>query len=163
MSAVKYFSIDECKQIVFPYIYVELTATEQAPQYEHEANGMAELGKVLEFVQNDVYYPSFDEKSSYLICSIAGSQYFSNGNKRLSVSVLLAFLTLNEVLVTDSPDTVQIAFTQAFPNHVWEEHADIAEPHSLILYNLAIAIGNRNVWGTNDFSAVRQKYRRCSR
>src|SRR3989338_5329078 len=99
MIPVRYFGIEACKMYGFPYIYSKLTDAEQAPDYEFELNGIAELEKVLEFVRNDSYYSSFEEKCAYLICSIAGSQYFSNGNKRLSVTVLLMFLMANDVLV----------------------------------------------------------------
>src|SRR3989344_4590482 len=97
--AVEYFDYEACEKYAFPYIYAELTSAEQAPDYSHEPNGVGELQKVLNFVRNDTYYPAFEDKAAYLICSIAGSQYFSNGNKRLSVVVLLMFLMKNNVLV----------------------------------------------------------------
>lgn len=107
MKAVKYFGLQACYAYGFPYIYDELADAEQAPRYEAEANGIAELEKVLAFAQIDAYYPTFDEKSAYLLCSIAGSQYFSNGNKRLAVTVLLMFLMHNDVLVLDAYENLR--------------------------------------------------------
>jgi death-on-curing family protein len=100
---IRYFDITACVQFGFPFILDELTQSEPAPDYLSETNGMKELGKVLAFVQSDEYYSSFSEKSAYLICSIAGSQYFSNGNKRLSIVILLMFLLKNDVS-TNQPE-----------------------------------------------------------
>jgi len=156
MTVVQYFGMEACRLYGFPYIYSNLTDTEQAPNYEDESNGMAELKKVLEFVKNDTYYPSFEEKCAYLLCSIAGSQYFSNGNKRLSVTVLLMFLIENDALVFVDGVRLQQLLEKAFPTHVWENISSIQDPHSLFLYNLSIVIGDRSKWTTNDFSILRE-------
>lgn len=153
---IRYLTTEDCRMECFLYIWAELTADEQAPVYDQEPNGMAELEKVLTFVQADDYYPTFEEKAAYLLCSISGSQYFSNGNKRLSIVVLLKFLGLNGAtskLGTDLRELLQ----STFPLHHWEENAEITDPDSLFLYNLAIAIGNRQVWNTPNFSDVKKK------
>ncbi len=155
MKPIKYFGIGACIQFGFPYIYKELTAAEQAPDYESEATGIAELEKVLEFVKNDTYYPTFEEKSAYLMCSIAGSQYFSNGNKRLSVTVLLMFLMHNEAAVLNDELVLKNILMDEFSKHVWEKVASIRDPHSLFLYNLAIVLGDRAKWDVDDFTAIR--------
>jgi prophage maintenance system killer protein len=155
MTSIRYFGLHACKEYGFPYIYARLTTAEQAPNYEDEASGIAELGKVLSFVQNDMYYPTFEEKCAYLICSIAGSQYFSNGNKRLSVTILLMFLMLNEAVVSEDVLQLQNVLHEAFPLHVWDGNASIEEPYSLFLYNLAIIIGDRKKWPSDDFTTMR--------
>lgn len=157
MIPVRYITIEDCKRYGFPYIYDELTAKEQAPNYESEAVGIAELEKVLEFVQSDVYYPSFDEKCAYMISSIAGSQYFSNGNKRLSVTVLLMFLLHNNVEVLSDRVQLQQLMLDAFPAHAWESMSEIQKPYSQFLYNLSIVIGDRSKWGTDGFAAIRDR------
>lgn len=157
MIPVRYFGIEACKTYGFPYIYDELTGLEQAPNYESEPVGMAELEKVLEFVRNDRYYPSFDEKCAYIISSIAGSQYFSNGNKRLSVTVLLMFLLHNNIFVLSDEIRLRALMHGAFPDHTWEAIAGIQKPHSQFLYNLSIVIGDRSKWRTNDFAVIRQR------
>lgn len=154
---IRYLTIEDCKREVFTFIQAELTADEQAADYEHEP-GMAELQKVLTLMQADEYYPTFEQKAAYLLCSIAGSQYFSNGNKRLSVVTLLTFLIFNEAAFSElSKKQLEGVFVQTFPLHVWEENPNIRGDHSLFLYNLAIVLGNRACWGTGDFGATREK------
>lgn len=156
MTAIRYFGVEECREFGFAYIYSKLTHNEPAPHYEDESNGMAELVKVLAFTQNDLYYPSFEEKCAYLICSIAGSQYFSNGNKRLSVTVLLMFLIRNNVQVLVDEDRFQQLMRDFFHAHIWEVATGIDDPHSQFLYNLSMVIGDRNKWGTEDFAILRE-------
>lgn len=156
MKPIQYFGIHACKQYGFPYIYAELTTAEQAPDYESEPNGIAELEKVLNFVQNDTYYPTFEEKCAYLICSIAGSQYFSNGNKRLSVTILMMFLQLNDARVFQQKNVLQELLKMNFPEHLWEDNPSIQRPHSLFLYNLAVVLGDRTKWPSEDFGKMRE-------
>ena len=56
---IRYLTMEDCKKEIFQYIHAELTADEQAADYEHEP-GIAELEKVLSFIQSDEYYPSND-------------------------------------------------------------------------------------------------------
>lgn len=80
-------------------------------------------------MQNDLYYPAFADKCAYLICSIAGAQYFSNGNKRLAVTTLLQFLLMNDVEVWwTNDDGFRVLMHQIFPLYVWEENKEIPEP-----------------------------------
>lgn len=96
---MQYVDIAECREEVFPFIHEFLSEHEPSPEYCNEQRGMDELQKVLAFAKDDKFYPAFSDKSAYLICSIAGSQYFSNGNKRLGTAVLLFFLAINNVEV----------------------------------------------------------------
>jgi prophage maintenance system killer protein len=143
---------------VFRFIQDVLTEDEPAPQYAAESTGMAELTKVLEFVQNDSYYPAFPDKCAYLICSIAGAQYFSNGNKRLAVFTLMQFLLLNDTEVWSADDDAFGALMhQIFPLYTWEENKYIPLAEQQFLYNLAIVIGDPNVWGTDKFDVLKEK------
>ena len=49
----------------------------------------------IEFIQNDVYYPSFEEKLSHLVFSIAKNHGFCDGNKRTAIIAGAFFLELN--------------------------------------------------------------------
>lgn len=53
------------------------------------------LASALELIQNDDYYPSFEDKLTHLIWSINKNHAFSDGNKRLSITLGLQFLSLN--------------------------------------------------------------------
>jgi len=56
------------------------------------------LSSVLEHIQNDLYYPKFENKITHLIWSINKNHSFSDGNKRLSITLGLQFLSLNGYL-----------------------------------------------------------------
>lgn len=155
---MRYVSIEDCQRIVFPYIHRFLSTGEAAPDYEREESAMLELTKVLALVQDDTYYPSIVEKAAYLISGLAGSQYFSNGNKRLGVTTLLTFFALNRAELLDRPaEGYRELLRSNFPLHVWEENLNIGGAHSLFLYNLAIVIGDRSQWGVDDFGGLRQR------
>ena len=53
------------------------------------------LESALEHIQNDDYYPTFEHKLVHLISSINRNHSFSDGNKRLSITLGAQFLLLN--------------------------------------------------------------------
>lgn len=60
--------------------------------------GLKDLGQlesVLQHIQNDDYYPSFDAKLTHLIFGINKFHAFNDGNKRSSLTLGTYFLTLN--------------------------------------------------------------------
>ncbi|PIR53503.1 hypothetical protein COU76_00810 [Candidatus Peregrinibacteria bacterium CG10_big_fil_rev_8_21_14_0_10_49_10] len=155
---MQYVDLELYYNIVFEFIYRYLTNEEPAPHYEEEPDGIEKLKKVLGLVQVDEYYPDFYEKAAYMICSIAGSQYFSNGNKRLAVATLLFFLIENEAEILDtSTDDYKNILEREFESCTWDSNVNIRGEHPLFLYNLAVVIGTRKCWGTNDFSVLKEK------
>jgi len=56
------------------------------------------LDSVLEHIQNDDYYPTFEEKLTHLVWSINKNHCFSDGNKRLSITLGVQFLIINGYL-----------------------------------------------------------------
>lgn len=56
------------------------------------------LESALEMIQNDDYYPTFQDKLVHLIWSINRNHAFSDGNKRLSITLGVQFLSLNGYL-----------------------------------------------------------------
>jgi death-on-curing protein len=68
-----------------------------------EYSGGGDLGVVnigylysaLEHIQNDDYYPTFEDKLVHIIWSINRNHSFSDGNKRLSITLGAQFLLLN--------------------------------------------------------------------
>ncbi len=53
------------------------------------------LLSALEHIQNDDYYPTFEDKLTHLVWSINRNHSFSDGNKRLSITLGTLFLLLN--------------------------------------------------------------------
>lgn len=64
---------------------------------------MGRLESVLEHIQNDDYYPTFEEKLTHLFFSACKFHCFADGNKRIAISLTAQFLLLNGYLyVMDS-------------------------------------------------------------
>jgi death-on-curing protein len=53
------------------------------------------IRKVLEFVQNDLYYPTFIDKLTYLVFGLCTGHYFEDSNKRVSLTIGVWFLVNN--------------------------------------------------------------------
>ena len=152
-----YVDISLCRETIFPFIHEYLSEHESAPAYGEEERGMGELEKVLTFVRDDEFYPTFAEKAAYLICGLAGSQYFSNGNKRSGVAVLLLFLALNNAKVEMlDPESYRKLLLDFYPHALWEENPDITDAHALFLYNLVLVIGDRNQRGDDGFDRLKE-------
>lgn len=56
------------------------------------------LESVLEHIQNDDYYPAFEDKLTHLVYAVNKNHSFSDGNKRLSISLGIQFLNINGYL-----------------------------------------------------------------
>jgi death-on-curing protein len=56
---------------------------------------LGQLDSVLQHIQNDDYYPTFDAKLMHLIFGINKFHAFNDGNKRSSLTLGAYFLTLN--------------------------------------------------------------------
>ena len=53
------------------------------------------IESVLEFVQNDSYYPDFISKLSYLVFRFCSGHFFFDGNKRIALTLGVYFLNKN--------------------------------------------------------------------
>ena len=53
------------------------------------------IRKVLDFVQNDSYYPSFVDKLTYLVFGLCNGHYFEDSNKRVALTIGVWFLVHN--------------------------------------------------------------------
>ncbi|MGK0255655.1 MAG: death-on-curing protein [Arcobacteraceae bacterium] len=67
-------------------------------KYSGGLNGQREinlLSSVLDHIQNDLYYPAFEEKLKHLIIGVNKFHPFNDGNKRSSLVLGAYFLELN--------------------------------------------------------------------
>lgn len=65
------------------------------------SHGHLELGKlesVLEHIQNDDYYPTFEEKLTHLFFCACKFHCFQDGNKRIAITLCAQMLLLNGYL-----------------------------------------------------------------
>lgn len=82
------------------YIPVEEAIKKQASiiKYSGGLAGVKNRGlleSVLAHIQNDSYYPTFEEKLTHLVFSINKNHAFNDGNKRSSIVLGAYFLELN--------------------------------------------------------------------
>ena len=64
--------------------------------------GVKDLGlleSTLHHMQNDLYYPTFVDKLSHLVFSIAKNHCFNDGNKRATVGASAMFLAQNKTMI----------------------------------------------------------------
>jgi len=84
-------------------IYITLDQAVETHQKTVEVSGggltgQLELGKlesVLQHIQNDDYYPTFEDKLTHLFFSTNKFHSFQDGNKRLAISLGAQFLLFN--------------------------------------------------------------------
>ena len=68
----------------------------------HQSGGLAggrdigQLESILDHIQNDEYYPRFEDKLAHLVYSIAKFHIFNDGNKRTAIISGAYFLALND-------------------------------------------------------------------
>jgi death-on-curing protein len=87
-------------------IYISIEQAEQTHRKTIEYSGGGSYSEInigylysaLELIQNDDYYPTFEEKLVHLVWSINRNHAFSDGNKRLSITLGVQFLSLNGYL-----------------------------------------------------------------
>lgn len=159
-DCMHYPTILLCRQQLFPYIRSRLATAEPAPSYEFELRGVRGLEGIFNLMQRDEYQGALG-KAAYLFCSVIDGHHFSNGNKRLGVTLLLYFLLLNGYMVS-IPDLqiMRQELQRLFPNLQWEEVTSFHYPHEYFFYHLALIIADRKQKGQMTFqqeqSAVRE-------
>lgn len=87
--------------IYIPYeqaLEIHQKTVEKSGGGSYSSINLGYLSSVLEHIQNDSYYPEFKNKLTHLIWSINKNHSFSDGNKRLSITLGLQFLSLNGYL-----------------------------------------------------------------
>jgi len=56
---------------------------------------IGQLESILEHIQNDDYYPEFEDKLAHLVFAVNKGHCFNDGNKRTSIALGAFFLTMN--------------------------------------------------------------------
>ena len=59
------------------------------------AEGMGRLDSILTLVRDDDYYPEFVDKLTYLVYSVNKGHCFADGNKRTSIALGCALMSVN--------------------------------------------------------------------
>jgi death-on-curing protein len=91
------------------YIYFDIEHALQAHDTILEISGglpgvidQGRLESIIDHVQNDDYYPEFEDKLTHLVYSVNKGHCFQDGNKRTSIALGAFFLEVNglDVLVS---------------------------------------------------------------
>lgn len=152
---MRYPTMDDCRLLLFPYIRSRLISVEPAPYYEGEASGLRRLEGILGLMARDEYEGAV-AKATYLFCSIVDGHPFSNGNKRLGVTILLFFLLSNGYKV-NAPNmrVMRQELQRIFPNLHWEDIDAFHHPHEYFFYHLSLIIADRKQKGQISFTQER--------
>ncbi len=86
-----------------PLVYISLDQAVEIHGKTVEISGggatgalnLGQLESVLEHIQNDLYYPTFEEKLTHLFFGASKFHCFEDGNKRIALSLGAQFLLLN--------------------------------------------------------------------
>lgn len=79
------------------------------------------IHSVIEFMQDDLYYPTFVSKLTYLVFGFCSGHYFSDGNKRIALTLGVYFLHKNKYYRTARFFMRQV---EAIVYHVAASHID---------------------------------------
>lgn len=89
MSDIKYISFDDVLMVY------QKTIEKSGGGF----SGIRDRGgieSVIDFIQNDLYYPDFVSKLSYLVFRFCSGHFFNDGNKRIALTLGVYFLHKNE-------------------------------------------------------------------
>ena len=85
-----------------PFLYFDLQHAVNVHDWIIEQSGgrpgendLGLLDSLLSHIQNDVYYPSFEDKLLHLVFAVNKSHAFTDGNKRSSIALGAYFLEVN--------------------------------------------------------------------
>ena len=82
-------------------VWLEQAKETHAKTIQYSGGGTLEhfdlgrLESVLQNIQNDDYYPTFEEKLTHLFFCVCEFHCFADGNKRLAITLSTLFLLLN--------------------------------------------------------------------
>lgn len=151
----QYPTLELCHDQLFPYIRKRMATEEPAPAYEYEPSGLKKMNSTLTLMQRDEYGDDL-EKAAYLFCSIIDGHPFSNGNKRLAVTLLIAFLLVNGYAIhARNMHLLREQMQAAFPKIRWEKVTAFSQPHEHFFYHLALIIADRTQKGAISFQRER--------
>lgn len=79
------------------------------------------IHSIIEFMQDDLYYPTFVSKLTYLVFGFCSGHYFSDGNKRIALTLGAYFLHKNKYYWAACSFMRQV---EAIVYHVAASHID---------------------------------------
>lgn len=147
---INYLSSDYIKNTVVPVIISELDRKEDpVASYLDEKKGFDGLAGCLERIKLQ-YYPRFIDKAACLYLCINKGHFFSNGNKRLALVTLIAFIIENGYRFNPyDKDKYQRKLKELFPD--FSEFIYYSDFNSIefAYYNLSIVVADSKNYVSN--------------
>ncbi|MBD3330268.1 type II toxin-antitoxin system death-on-curing family toxin [Candidatus Peregrinibacteria bacterium] len=144
MSRIFYLSLDLYEKELFDFIrdLIYDETPEHKPKYENDEDGLKELKKFLTLVKVRDYYPTFFHKAAYLFITISQGHAFKNGNKRLAIVTLHAFISYNRYDFKPKTEVFwENWFEKYFPEYeIKETPEDFFTVYGWAFYNINRAI-----------------------
>jgi len=129
-----------------------MATEEPAPDYKYETNGTKRLDAVFQLMKRSDYKGVFG-KAAYMFCSVIDSHHFSNGNKRLAVTLLVYVLLVNGYQIhAPNMEVMRQELNNAFPKLKWQNIQSFNRPHEYFFYHLALIIADRAQKGKMTFT-----------
>ncbi|MBU0766755.1 type II toxin-antitoxin system death-on-curing family toxin [Patescibacteria group bacterium] len=149
---MKYIDLSICEKFIFQYIQDNMASKEPAPMYGRETSGIKRLEAIFHLMQRSDYKGLLG-KAAYMFCSVIDSHHFSNGNKRLAVSLLIFFLLVNNRSIhAPNMEVMRGELNKAFPKLKWQDVQSFSYPHEYFFYHLALIIADRSQKGKMTFT-----------
>lgn len=149
---MQYVTLHDCKIRLFR-LAIEFDPSEQTPDFTLHQKGMTDLEGILERVQSD-WYPDILNKAAYLFVAVNKGHLFLNGNKRLSLLVLLDFLYRNNYFHKRiSRKKYTEWFQIEFPSYAVSD-TTFHTLYGWAFYNLNKAVASNTVY---NFDALKSK------
>lgn len=101
----KWLNIEDFEFLCFDFAREFLTYSEPIPDYNTRDNNLLEsaLASPRQAIYQKLLYPTLLKQASILFYSLIKNHPFKNGNKRIAVMALLAFLGLNKKWMSIDP------------------------------------------------------------
>jgi len=141
MREIKYITAEDLIKIVDIINNLEYENKEEVPSYDTEMDAIDNYFSLIDRSKLN-YYPDVLSKASFLFINI-NSHYFSNGNKRLSVTSTAYFLEMNGYTFKNiSKDEYKKIFNDIFGKTKVVDFSDFPSVN-FALYNLAIIVASK--------------------
>ncbi len=113
LPAPKWLNIEDFKFLCFDFAQEFMTYFEPIPDYATRDNNLLEsaLASPNQAIYQKLLYPTLPKQATILFYSLIKNHPFKNGNKRIAVMSLLAFLGLNKKWISiNSIDLYKLAY-----------------------------------------------------
>ncbi|WP_372364861.1 type II toxin-antitoxin system death-on-curing family toxin [Candidatus Uabimicrobium sp. HlEnr_7] len=148
---MNYITLKDCKNSLFD-IALASSPEEVTPHYLTNKRGITRLESILVQIQTN-YYKGFFEKASFLFISINRGHLFTNGNKRLALTLLLNFIYINDYKFKGLTEkTYRKWFETNFPQYKISNRK-FKRVYGWAMYNMNKAVASDTEYGFEELKS----------